>query len=132
MSENTIITFKRREQLCLITSGAISTLAPVTGIAFGSGGVDSEGSPIPPAIDVDSLNTELGRYPLDSITYPLDPARRTTARYVATIPADDLVGASISEAALFDANGELCAIKTMFVKRKDGGVTFTFTFDDEF
>ena len=132
MSDNTIITIKRREQLCLITSGAISTLAPVTMIAFGAGGVDTEGNPIPPEIDADSLNSELGRYPLDGIIYPLDPGRRTTARYTATVPAGDLVGASISEAALVDANGELCAIKTMFVKRKDGGVTFTFTFDDEF
>ena len=132
MSENTIITIKRREQLCLITSGAITTLPPVRMIAFGDGGVDSEGNPIPPAIDANRLNSELGRYPLDSIVYPLDPAPRTTARYTATIPVNDLVSASISEAALVDAAGELCAIKTMYVKRKDNGVTFTFTFDDEF
>ena len=132
MPENTIITIKRREQLCLITSGAIGALAPVTQIAFGSGGVDSDGNPIPPAIDADRLNAELARYPLDSTTYPLDPNRRTTARYTATIPENDLTGASISEAALVDSDGELCAIKTMFVKRKDGGVTFKFTFDDEF
>ena len=132
MSENTIITIKRRGQLCLITSGAISTLPPVTMIAFGDGGVDGDGNPIPPKADADSLGRELGRYPLDSVAYPLDPAPRTTARYTATIPANDLVSASISEAALVDAAGELCAIKTMYVKRKDGGVTFTFTFDDEF
>ena len=132
MSENTIITLKRREQLCLITSGEISTLAPLKMIAFGSGGVDIEGNPIPPEIDADRLNNELGRYPIDSIVYPLDPKRRTTARYTATIPAGDLIGASISETALVDSNGELCAIKTMFIKRKDDGVTFTFTFDDEF
>ena len=116
----------------MITSGAISTLPPVTMIAFGDGGVDAEGEPVPTAIDADSLNSEIGRYPLDSVAYPLDPSPRTTARYTATIPANDLVSASISEAALVDAAGELCAIKTMYVKRKDGGVTFTFTFDDEF
>lgn len=49
-----------------------------------------------------------------------------------TIPASDLPGASISEAGLVDSAGMLCAIKTMYVKRKDAGVTFTFTFDDEF
>ena len=132
MSENTIITIKRREQLCLITSGAMPTLPPVTMIAFGDGGVDVEGNPIPPKADADSLGRELRRYPLDSVSYPLDPAPRTTARYTATIPADDLASASISEAALVDAAGELCAIKTMYIKRKDSGVTFTFTFDDEF
>jgi len=132
MHENTVITIKRREQLCLITSGAISSLAPVTTIAFGSGGVDADGNPIPPLSSANRLNNELGRYLIDSVVYPLDPDRRTTARYTATIPANDLVGASISETALVDANGELCAIKTMYVKRKDGGVMFTFAFDDEF
>lgn len=132
MSTNTIITMKRREQLCLITSGAISNLAPVTMIAFGSGGTDAEGNPIPPNPHADSLNNELARYPLDSIVYPLDPERRTTARYTATIPENDLPSARINEAALVDTNGELCAIKAMYEKRKDAGVAFMFTIDDEF
>ena len=62
--------------------------------------------------------------------YPLDPP--TTARYTVTIPAADLPGVAISEAALADSDGFLCAIKTFYVKRKDAGITFTFTFDDEF
>ena len=132
MLENTVITIKRRQQLALITSGAISSLAPVTMIAFGSGGVDTDGNPIPPSVTAESLNQELARYPFDSVTYPLDPLPRTTTRYVASIPADDLAGASISEVALVDADGNLCAIKTMYAKRKDRGVVFTFTFDDEF
>ena len=132
MSDNTIITLKRREQLCLATSGAISTVTPVAAIAFGSGGVDAAGDPIPPEAAANMLNAELARYPINFIEYPLDPAARTTARYSATIPPNDLVGASISEAALVDRNGALCAIKTMFVKQKDANVAFTFTFDDEF
>jgi len=128
--DNSIITLHRRTQLCLITSGGISTLSPVTEIAFGVGGVDLNGDPIPPAFNADSLTNEIARYPVETITYPINPP--TTARYSVTIPAPDLPGASISEAALVDGDGLLCAIKTFFVKRKDAGVTFTFTFDDEF
>jgi len=130
MADNTITTIHRRQQLCKITSGAVSTLAPIAFVAFGDGGVDGSGNLIPPAMTADSLNNERGRYVIDSLEYPLDPP--TTARYTASIPENDLVGVEISEAALVDADGKLCAIKTMFVKRKDAGVTFTFTFDDEF
>ena len=131
-TENSIITIHRREQLCLITSGAISALSPVAFIAFGDGGNDSAGNPIPPAIDASALGNEIGRYPIEPVEYPLDPAPRTTARYTATIPENDLNSASINEAALAGADGNLHAIKTMYVKRKDAGVSFTFTFDDEF
>jgi hypothetical protein len=131
-TENSIITIYRRQNLCLITSGAISSIPPVTAVAFGDGGVDGNGDPIPPSISASALNNELARYPIDSVAYPLDPAPRTTARYTATIPEADLAGASISEAALVDGDGQLCAIKSFFIKRKDAGVSFTFTFDDEF
>ena len=39
---NTVITTARRESLCKITSGAISTLPPVSHIAFGDGGVGED------------------------------------------------------------------------------------------
>jgi len=129
---NSVITIHRRVQLCLITSGAISTLAPVAFIAFGNGGTDTVGEPIPPSDEADSLTNEIGRYPIGDVVYPLDPGPRITARYSSTIPENDLNGAVINEAALVDADGHICAIKTMYDKRKDAGVTFTFTFDDEF
>ena len=132
MLENTVITIKRRQQLALITSGAVDRIAPVSMVAFGNGGADIDGRPIPPLTNATDLTNELGRYSLDRISYPLDPAPRTTTRYVATIPPDDLAGADINEAALVDSDGDVCAIKTMFSKRKDRGVTFTFTFDDVF
>ena len=51
----------------------------------------------------------------------------TTARYTITIPPDDLAGTNISEAALVDADGVLCAIRNMLPKGKDAGVSFTAT-----
>ena len=56
----------------------------------------------------------------------------TTARYIVTIPAADLAGEQISEAALVDSEGNFCAIRNMLAKGKDEGVAFIFTFDDEF
>lgn len=128
MAENSVITKARRISLCKITSGAISTVSPITKIAFGDGGVDASGTPIPPSETQTALKHEIARYPIDSVEYPVD----TTARYNVTIPKADLAGEKISEAALVDENGALCAIKTMYVKQKDDGVSFSFTFDDEF
>lgn len=127
-SENSVITLKRRIKLCQASSSAGSPLAPITQIAFGSGGVDEGGEPIAPLETQEALKQEIKRYNVDSVTYPVE----TTARYTVTIPADELTGASINEAALVDSDGDLAAIKTMYTKRKDAGVTFTFEFDDEF
>ena len=128
MPETSVITKYRRENLCKITSGAISSLAPITEIAFGKGGLDEAGEPLTPSEDQSSLFNELTRFPIDEVTYPND----TTARYTVTIPEDALVGEKISEAALVDCNAEICAIKTMYPKQKDRGVSFIFSFDDEF
>lgn len=128
MTENSTITIVRRSKICRASSGAISTLAPVTHIAFGDGGVDAMGDPIIPQETQTALNHEIARYPVSSIEYPVE----TTARYGATIPKEDLVDKFISEAALVDSDGEVVAIKTMYAKQKDEGTAFTFKFDDEF
>lgn len=128
MSANTVTTFIRRKMLAEITSGKISTMSAITHIAFGDGGVDASGDPIQPTASQTTLNSEIARYTVDPVTYPVS----TTARYSVTIQGDELVGKKISEAGLIDSEGNLHAIKTMYVKQKDDGVKFTFTFDDEF
>lgn len=125
---NTVITNWRREQLCRITSGAIDTLAPITEVAFGDGALDENGEVMPPSAAQTVLLHEIGRYGIDRVEYPVS----TTARYTVTIPAADLAGAQISEAALVDSEGNLCAVRNMLAKGKDEGVAFIFTFDDEF
>lgn len=130
-NENSIITKARREAFCAAASKGsdVSVINKITRIAFGDGGVDSSGEPISPIDTQTDLNHRIGIYDIDAEPeYPVP----TTARYTVTIPEDDLPGASISEAGLVDSSGMLCAVKTMYVKRKDKGVTFTFTFDDEF
>lgn len=126
--ENTAVTNVRRVKLCQVTSGASSAIPAVSHIAFGDQGVDSTGAVIQPLPSQTALKHEVARYPVDPVTYPIS----TTARYTVTIPADDLPGIALSEAALVDAAGDLCAIRNMLPKGKDAGVAFTFTFDDEF
>ena len=103
-------------------------LAVITHVAFGSGGVNVSGEPIVHTETQTALNNELARYEVESVTYPDE----TTARYAVTIPKDALVGKEINEAALVDSDGDLVAIKTMYTKKKDEDVSFTFEFDDEF
>lgn len=128
MAETSIITKKRRILLCQITSGAITTLPKITHIALGTGGVNEDGDPLIPSDLQTALNSQVGQYEIEPVAYP----EETTARYTITVPEHELVGEKISEAGLIDAEGNLCAIKNMYVKQKDEGVTFTFTFDDEF
>ena len=130
-NDSGIITQYRRAMLCKITSGAIPAIVPITHIAFGDGGVDINGEPIPPNADATALNNEIARYPIDAPpTYPINS--KTTARYVCTIPAADLPGAFISEVGFVDGDGNFCAINTFYVKRKEEGEEFTFTLDDKF
>lgn len=128
MNENSVITRTRRIKFCLASSDPARPLPVITHIAFGSGGVNLSGEPVAPSEAQTALNAEIARYPVDSVSYP----EETTARYAVTIPKDDLPGEIINEAALVDSDGDVAAIKTMYSKQKDGGVTFTFEFDDEF
>lgn len=128
MTENSVITITRRIKTCKASSGAAAALPPITQIAFGSGGVDSEGLPIPPSEQQIALTHEVARYPVESVTYP----EETTARYSATIPKEDLTNECINEAALIDSGGDAAAIKTFYTKQKDKGTAFSFVFDDKF
>lgn len=128
MTETSVITKLRRVKLCQITSGAISTLPKITHIALGTGGVDEGGEPKIPLDTQTDLNKPVGQYEVEPVEYPVE----TTARYTIIVPEHELVGERISEAGLIDEQGNLCAVKNMYVKHKDEGVAFTFTFDDEF
>lgn len=127
-SANSVTTNYRRIGLAQITSGVISAIPKITHIAIGDGGVDAEGDPVPPGESQTSLLHETARYAVSSPTFPVE----TTTRYSITIPKTEMSGAKINELALVDADGGLCAIKTMFTKQKDDDVIFTFDFDDEF
>jgi len=123
-----VVTEFRRKSLCEITSGKITSIAPISHIAFGNGGCNTDGAVKTPDSKQTALNHEIGRFAVDAPSYP----SAATARYTVTIPNNELVGEVISEAALVDSDGNICAIRNMLPKGKDEEVTFTFTFDDEF
>lgn len=129
MSATKTHTATRRINLAKITSGAVSTIPKITHMAFGDGGYNHDtGQIIPPDGNATALNHEVGRYIIESVTYPLS----TTVRYVVTIPENELAGTAISEIGLLDENGDLCAIQNTLPKYKDNGILFIITVDDEF
>lgn len=128
MTKKSVITKTRRRKLCLAASDPAKPLPVITHVAFGCGGVNASGEPRTPSETQTALNDEIARYEVESVTYP----NETTARYSVAIPKDALAGQEINEVALVDSAGDLVAIKTMYPKRKDSGVAFTFEFDDEF
>ena len=127
-SANSVITRARRVNLANITSGAVESIPKITHIAFGDQGVDEAGQPLQPTEDQQALCHEVGRYEIDGASNPAE----TTNRYTVTVPESDLVGLSLSEMALIDADGGFAAVKNFLPKGKDGDVKFTFEFDDEF
>ena len=126
-NEYSIVTEDRRHSLCNITSGKISTLPPITHVVLGNGGLNEDGTVRTPDARQTALVNELARYQVGTPQYPIP----TTARYVVTVPEDELVGEVITEAALADSEGNLCAIRNMLPKGKDDGVEFTIPFYDE-
>ena len=127
-SANSVITRARRVNLANITSGAVENIPKITHIAFGDQGVDEKGQPLQPTEDQQALHHEVGRYEIDGVSNPVE----TTNRYTVTVPESDLVGLSLSEMALIDAEGVFAAVKNFLPKGKDGDVKFTFEFDDKF
>lgn len=125
---NSITTLARRTALAQLTAGLIDTVSPVAYMAFGDGGTDVDGEPVPPDVDQTELRHEVCRYPVER----LEADEPTTTRYRVVMPPDEQAGQRFNEVALIDADGVADAIVTMYAKQKDAGVEFVFTFDDEF
>lgn len=126
--QNSILTETFRISLAKLIAGEANTIPPVTQIAFGDGGVNDTGDPIPPSIEQSSLTHEVCRYPVAAPTFPVE----TTAQFTAIIPKDEQTGIKFSEMSLVNSAGSTVAIKAMYVKQKDANVEFAFTYELEF
>lgn len=126
-SKNVVITKKARANLVKARAGSIS-LPKIVGMAFGEGGVDSNGTVIAPSESQSNLKKQLLRKPIDKYTFLND----TTCRYECTLLENELVGKEISEIGLYDANGDIVCIKTFTRKGKDSDVQQTYVLDDIF
>ncbi len=126
-NKNVAITKKAREKLVKARAGDL-TLPKIAGMAFGNGGVDADGTVIPPAETQAELSSEIFRKEIESHSYPED----TTCRYVCTLSFSELAGEEISEIGLYDEDGDIVCIKTFMRKGKDSDVEQTYTLDDIF
>ena len=126
-NKNVLITKIAREKLVKARAGDIE-MAKVVGMAFGDGGVDEEGTVIPPAENQTTLRHEIFRKPCSGHTFTTD----TTCRYECTLALNECVGKEISEIALYDEDGDLVGIKTFTRKGKDDDVEQTYWLDDIF
>lgn len=108
-------------------AGAIS-LPKIVGMAFGNGGVDSEGKVIPPTENQSGLTSEIYRKVIDGYSFSED----TTCRYECTLSESELAGEEISEIGLYDEEGDIVCIKTFTRKGKDDDVEQTYVLDDIF
>lgn len=122
-----VVTLAARNKMLRARAGEI-TLAKVLGFAFGNGGVDTSGNVITPVETQTALNNELLRKEIDGYEMLSD----TRCRYKCTLAASDLVNENISEIAIYDADGDLIAIKNFKPKGKDGDLEMTFHVDDAF
>lgn len=124
--EKDVITCISRKKLAEARAGSIS-LPIVAGIALGDGAEVDGVIRVPSPEDV-SLNNELIRKPYISCTKLTD----SSYRYRIDLEKDELGGKIINEAALYDADGDLIAIRSFAGKPKDSDMEMGFEFDDIF
>ena len=126
-NQNVAVTKAAREKLVKARAGTI-TLPKIVGMAFGNGGVTSEGEIIPPVDGQSTLTNELYRKPIDGYSFLED----TICRYECTLLEAELAGEEISEIGLYDEDGDILCIKTFKRKGKDDDVKQIYVLDDIF
>lgn len=126
-NKNVLITKAARQKLVKARAGDI-VLPKIIGMAFGDGGVDAQGEPIPPSENQTGLTHELLRKAAIGHSYPTE----TSCEYVGTLLESELNGKYISEIGLYDQDGDIVAIKTFLKKGKDDDVELDFSIEDIF
>ncbi len=122
---NAITTEVAKKKMLLARAGA-QLLPKITNMAFGTGGVDAEGSVLEVGEKQQELNVEVLRKEIDEYEIISD----TKIQYQCTLEEEELVGQQLSELALVDADGDLVAIKNFAVKEKDGDWKMVFKISD--
>jgi len=124
----TVVTIKAKKKMLQARAGIISQLPHISHMAFGDGGVDSNGNVIEFSPNATALHHERLRKAIDGYQVISD----TCIRYSATIEEDELAGEYISECGLIDSAGDFMALKSFMKKGKDAGIEVIFECDDTF
>lgn len=124
---NSIITLTAKRKMVRARKGEIA-LPVIAGIAIGDGAIDADGNLIPPSEGEPFLKNELLRREYSRCEEISD----TCFRYRMELAADELAGKKINEAALYDAEGDLLAIRVFSEKPKDADMEMAFEYEDRF
>lgn len=127
MGNNAVVVNLARNKMLKARAGELS-FPQITGMAFGTGGVDASGNPIIPTRGMTALRNEIFRKEIDGYEFISD----LVCRYACTLAKAECVGKSISEIAMIDADGDVVAIKSFLAKGKDDDMQVTFQIDDQF
>lgn len=122
-----IITLAAKKKMVRARKGEVD-LPIIAGIAIGDGATDADGNLIPPSERENSLKNELLRREYSRCEKVSD----TCFRYRMELSADELAGKKINEAALYDAEGDLLAIRVFDGKPKDADMEMAFEYEDRF
>lgn len=120
----TYITTIGKEKMAKARAGD-KVLPKITHFAVGIGGIDSEGQPREPTIELynEVLRKQINTHALIS---------PTICRYTLILDRNELLEVNINELALIDAEGDLIVTKTFKSKYKDNTMDMIFEIDDEF
>lgn len=122
-----VITLTARIKMIQARKGEIS-LPAIAGIAIGDGAVDGNGSVVFPEETDTRLKNELLRREYVRCEKISD----VCYRYRVELSADELAGKRINEAALYDTEGDLLAIRVFGNKLKDADMEMAFEYEDRF
>lgn len=122
-----VITTVARNKMLRARTGEI-TLPKIVGFVFGNGGVDGKGEVIAPDTTDIALKNEIYRKVIDRYVI----TSYTTCKYECTLENSELAGEKISEIGLYDADGDIVAIKAFSEKGKDADLEMTFQIEDIF
>ena len=116
MAGTTVTTLAKKKMVK--ARAGISSLPKIVGMAFGDGGVDSGGTVKPHSADQNTLHHELLRKNVDGYEVLSD----TKIRYRCTLAENELANTYISEVGLYDADGDMVAMKAFLKKGKDADI----------
>lgn len=123
----TTVTTRAKKKMLEARAG-IRALPRIVGMAFGTRGVNSSNAVQPHNPDSNTLHNEVFRKEIDGYTVVSD----TKIRYACTIGVNELSGTDISEIGLYDADGDMVAMKAFTKKGKDADIEVIFECDDSF
>lgn len=122
-----IVTLTAKKKMAMARKGEIA-LPVIAGIAIGDGAADTDGNLIQLSERDGSLRNELLRREYSQCEKVSD----TCYRYRMELAADELAEKKINEAALFDTDGDLLAIRVFGEKLKDADMEMAFEYEDRF